>query len=103
MYVAELYRRCILVRTRNLEAREAAPVRGSTADHRSGLRSHLFHFAAKPMEKFLKRSCTIAWVTGFCSAANRADFPASLLVDGRSFETPAPARQVLVRQLSSKS
>ncbi|BDA47717.1 Ubiquitin-like modifier-activating enzyme atg7 [Coccomyxa sp. Obi] len=34
-------------------------------------------------------------ITGFCSAANHADFPASLLVDGRSFETPAPARQGL--------
>ncbi|CAL8471824.1 g11366 [Coccomyxa elongata] len=34
-------------------------------------------------------------ITGFCSAANHADIPASVLVDGRSFETPAPVRQGL--------
>ncbi|KAK9905456.1 hypothetical protein WJX75_000196 [Coccomyxa subellipsoidea] len=34
-------------------------------------------------------------ITGFSSAANHADIPGSLLVDDRSFETPAPARQKL--------
>jgi hypothetical protein len=42
-------------------------------------------------QHFLFSSCPLL---GFSSAANHADIPGSLLVDDRSFETPAPARQV---------
>lgn len=42
-------------------------------------------------QHFLFSSCPFS---GFCSAANHADIPGSLMVDDRSFETPAPARQV---------
>lgn len=42
-------------------------------------------------QHFIFSSCPLS---GFCSPASHADIPASLSVDSRSFETPAPARQV---------